>query len=344
MEQGTVYVGLDYHQHSVQVCVVDGAGRVLRNRAVGNSVLEVGQAVSGLGTIGRVTIEACCGSADLAEQLRHEAGWPVELAHPGFVNRMKSNPDKSDYTDARMLAELGRAGFVPPVWLAPAAIRELRHLVGYRQQLVNERRAIKTRLLSVLREHRVQHPVQTRRWSNAWMSWVRVVEGVGEHGRWIIDRHLSHLARLREEIAAVEDRLTEATTDDAVVKKLRAQPGIGPVTAWMMRAQIGWFDRFRTGKQLARYCGLSPRNASSGKRQADAGLIRAGDPYLKAVLIEAAHRLARLDGHWKSLALKLRAKGKPGSLVAAAIANRWVRKLYHEMKELRAPGEVSAAA
>lgn len=344
MEQGTVYVGLDYHQDSVQVCVVDGAGRVLRNKSVPNSVLDVGGAVRGLGAVGRVTMEACCGSADLAEQLRREAKWPVELAHPGFVNRMKSNPDKSDYTDARMLAELGRAGFVPPVWLPPAPIRELRSLTAYRQQLVNEKRATKARLLSVLREHRVQHPAQVRRWTKGWMTWVKTVEGVGEHGRWIIDRHLAHLERLREDIRIAEARLTEATRDDPVVNKLKEQPGVGVVTAWMMRAQIGWFDRFKTGKQLARYCGLSPRNASSGKKQGDGGMIRAGDPALKAVLVEAGHRLARLDEHWRSLADKLRKKGKPGSVVVVAIANRWVRKLYHEMKEFRAPEEVTAAA
>lgn len=342
MEQGTVYVGLDYHQQSVQVCVVDAAGRVLRNKSVGNSVQEVVGVARGLGALGRVTMEACCGSADLAEALRQEAGWPVELAHPGFVNRMKSNPDKTDYGDARMLAELGRAGFVPPVWLAPASIRELRTLVAYRQQLVNEKRAIKTRLLAVLREHRVEQPL-IRRWTRAWMIWIRTAEGAGEHGRWIIDRHLEALTRLQEDIRAVERRLTQATADDAVVAKLLEQPGVGPVTVWMLRAQIGWFDRFKTGKQLARYCGLSPRNASSGKKQTDAGLIRAGDPYLKAVLIEAAHRLVRLDEHWKSLAMRLRKKGKPGSVVAAAIANRWVRKLYHQMKELKAP-EVTAAA
>lgn len=344
MEPGTVSVGLDYHQHSVQVCVLDAAGRVLRNRSVGNSVAEVGGVVRGLGTIGRVTIEACCGSADLAEALRREVRWPVELAHPGFVNRMKSNPDKSDYTDARMLAELGRAGFVPRVWLPPAPIRELRSLVGYRQQLVNEKRATKARLLAVLREHRVQHPQQIRRWTRAWMTWVRTVPGVGEQGRWVIDRHLLGLERLVEDIRVAEQRLAEATRDDPVVHKLLEQPGIGKVTAWMMRAHIGWFDRFKTGKQLARYCGLSPRNASSGKRQGDGGMIRAGDPYLKAVLIEAAHRLVRLDEHWKSLATRLKKKGKPGSVVAVAIANRWIRKLYHEMKGLRAPGEVTAAA
>src|SRR5581483_12423269 len=50
-------------------------------------------------------------------------------------------------------------------------------------------------------------------------------------------------------------------------------------------------------------CGVTPRNASSGARQADAGLIRAGNPELRTGLVELAHRLIRgLDPHWAKLA------------------------------------------
>ena len=336
--ENQVYVGLDYHPSSIQVCVVDGAGRILRNTSVPNTVADVGRAVSGLGPVGAVTIEACCGAADLAEALRREAGWPVELAHAGYVHRMKGNPDKSDYGDARLLAELGRTGFVPRVWLAPRPIRELRALVGYRQQLAHERRAVKVRILALLREQRVRPEEPLRRWTLAWMGWLRREAALSAQARWIVERHLERLETLDEDIQAVEERLAEATADDPVVARLRAQPGIGPVTAWVMRAQIGWFDRFRSGKQLARYCGVSPCNASSGPRQADAGTIRAGDPILKAALVEAGHRLGRLDGRWKGLAAKLRRKGKPGSVVAMAIANRWVRWLYHRMREVSETG------
>ena len=115
METVPVYVGLDYHQQSIQVCVVNAAGRVVRNRSVGNSLLEVTGVAAGCGTVAGATVEACCGSADLAERLEQEAGWPVVLAHPGYVSRMKHNPDKTDLTDARVLAELCRTGFVPRV-------------------------------------------------------------------------------------------------------------------------------------------------------------------------------------------------------------------------------------
>jgi transposase len=331
MERG-VYVGLDYHQHSVQVCVLDAAGNVRRNRAVGNSVMEVA-AVVGADPVAGASIEACSGAADLAEALRAGPGWPVELAHAGYVHRLKGSPDKTDFSDARLLADLTRTGYVPRVWLAPLAVRELRALVRYRQQLVNERRGAKVRLLAVLREQRVPQPATLPRWGKGWLAWLENAPGLGPQARWIVDRHRRALARLAAELKEAEARLKEATRGDAVVARLLTMPGVGPVTAWMLRAHVADFSRFRSGKQLARYCGLSPRNASSGRRVADAGVIRAGDPYLKATLIEAGHRLGRCEERWKKMAAGLRRAGKPGGVVAVAVANRWLRWLHHQMKD-----------
>ncbi len=110
---------------------------------------------------------------------------------------------------------------------------------------------------------------------------------------------------------------------------------VGPVTDWTIRAEIGRFDRFRNGKQLARFCGLSPRNASSGTRQADAGLIKAGNRQLRATLMEAAHRLIRFDPYWIDFANTLLSRGKPKCVVVAAVANRWMRWLFHQMQPER---------
>jgi transposase len=81
---------------------------------------------------------------------------------------------------------------------------------------------------------------------------------------------------------------------------------------------------------------LSPRNASSGARQADAGLIKASNPLLRAVLIEVAHRLPRQNVRWAKFRGRMRQAGKKGSVIAAAIGNRWVRWLYHQMKAVAA--------
>lgn len=335
METVPVYVGLDYHRRSVQVCVVDAGGRVLSNRKCGNSIAEIVGQVPQSCRAERVAVESCCGAADLAEDLRDGPGWPVTLAHPGYVSRMKHNPDKSDYSDARMLAELSRAGFIPPVWLAPAWIRELRMLVRLRADLMQRVRSIKTRILGVLRSERIDEPAKPGRWTHGWTDWLRGA-AVSTGGRFVIDMHLSEWAELMKRVRKTETELSARTSKDVVVAALLEYPGVGKVTAWSMRALIGDFSRFRSGKQLARFCALTPRNASSGERVADSGLIRAGDPLLKCVLIESAHRLRRWDPRWAALAKSMQDRGKPSSVVVAAIANRWVRWLFHQIKEIPA--------
>jgi len=326
-----VCVGLDYHQAAVQVCVVDEAGSVLVNRSCRNDWLAIQSLAEAHGQVKGVAIEACTGAADLAEELALHAGWSVDLAHPGYVRRMKQSPDKTDWSDARVLADLERVGYLPRVWLAPLEVRELRRVVRYRQQLVNERRNIKLRVSALLRDQRIDGP-RARRWTQAWTAWLRETTAVSPQSRWILDRHLKHLAAVIGEIEEVEAHLAEMTADDVMVNHLLKYKGIGPVTAWTIRAEIGQFDRFRSGKQVSRFCGLSPCNASSGQRQADAGLIKAGNRQLRATLMEAAHRLMRQEPRWMALAQSLERRGKPRCLVVAAVGNRWVRWLYHQLQ------------
>ncbi len=77
----------------------------------GNSWQAVVEAVKPHGMVARAAIESCSGAADFAEELICHAEWNVDLAHPGYVSRMRLNPDKTDYSDARMLADLERVGY-----------------------------------------------------------------------------------------------------------------------------------------------------------------------------------------------------------------------------------------
>jgi transposase len=330
MNSVEVYIGLDYHTDGVQVCVMNGAGATLGNRMCVNDAAAIRGFGEGFGRVRGAAVEACSGSADLAEELVQRHGWDVSLAHPGYVAALKSSPDKHDKGDAHTLADLRRLGYLPQVWLAPRPVRELRSLVRYRQQLVDERRATKLRLTALLRERRLSGPAA--RWTKAWLTWLEHSAALGEHGNWIRDRHLENLRRLAKDIRAVEERLHDATRNDRIVARLLDQPGIGDVTAWTLRAEIADFARFRSGKQLARFCGLTPCNASSGSRSADAGLIRAARPQLRATLIELGHRLRRTVPRWQTLSRRLKAAGKPGGVIAAAVANRYMRKLFHEMR------------
>lgn len=342
-----VFVGLDYHQDSVQVCVVDGDGRTLLNRSVANELAEIERAATRHGQPRRMAIEACCGAADLAERLSVERGLPIQLAHPGYVNRLKRSPDKTDLGDAQLLADLTRVNYLPAVWLAPRNIRELRRVMRHRCQLVRRRKDVKLRIRGLLRENRIERP-QGRAWTRAWLAWLAGEAPLSESDRWIVDDCLAEISSLTTRIQAVEKRIRLLINNDPIVARLLTLPGVGLVTAATLRAEVGRFERFDTGKQLARFCGVTPRNASSGARQADAGLIRAGNGELRTVLVELAHRLIRgLDPRWTKLALGMLRRGKPKNVVVAAVANRWVRWLHHELRreaEASAPARQKGAA
>ncbi|MEM8946916.1 MAG: IS110 family transposase [Planctomycetota bacterium] len=302
------------------------------NRSVENDSAVIERVATRHGRPARVAVEACCGSADLADELATRRGMPVELAHPGYVARLKRSPDKTDLGDAQLLADLARVNYLPKVWLAPQAIRQLRRLMRHRTQLVRRRTHVKLRIRALLRENRLKGPT-IRAWTKAWLTWLTETTELTDSDRWILDDQLVELQTLGERISQVEKRITAATANDPVVSKLLTLPGVGLITATTLRAQVGNFGRFDTGKQLARFCGVTPRNASSGARQADAGLIRAGNPDLRCVLIEQGHRLIRLkDTRWPSLAAKMLNQGKPRNVVVVALANRWVRWLHHELR------------
>jgi transposase len=337
MKSVTRFVGLDYHQESVQVCVIDDAGKMLANRSVENrwqaivAVLEDTLGEGDEAVIVKASIESCSGAAHLAEELIERAGWAVTLAHPGLVNRMKQNPDKSDKTDAFVLADLMRLGYLPRVWLAPEEIRQLRSLVRFRAQKVKQQTQVKLRLRALLREHRLRAPEGMHAWTKAWFQWLKSLD-LDETSAYLRGEYLAELAQLQEKIREVEKRLHKQTSGDAVVARLLTIEGIGPVTAITMRAEIARFERFDSGKQLARYCGVTPRNASSGQKQADAGLIKAGNPGLRIVLVQAAQRLMNFSPHWQAFSARLKKKGKPHNVIVAAVANRWLRWLYHQMQ------------
>lgn len=248
MNRVTVFVGLDYHQDSVQVCVMDREGSMLANRRCANSWDVIRGIVERYGGKVRAAIEACSGAAELAEELVSRAGWSVDLAHPGYVARLKQSPDKTDFADARVLADLERVGYLPQVWLAPFVIRELRRLVRFRQQLAAQRRNCKLRIRALLRDGRVKPPAG-RAWTVTWMQWLQATEEVSEQTRWILDRQLAQLAYFAREISAVERRLNALTADDPVVQKLLSLAGVGPITAVTLRAEIGASIGFATASK-----------------------------------------------------------------------------------------------
>jgi len=65
-------------------------------------------------------------------------------------------------------------------------------------------------------------------------------------------------------------------------------------------------------------------------------LIHAGEPLLTTVLIEAARRLRRYEPRWRELSASMAARRKAAGAIVGAVANRWLRGLFHQLKQVPA--------
>ena len=128
MDNGTRWVGIDLHRRRSQLAVIDEHGELELSRRIVNdreTFLEL------LGDPERthVALEATYGLEWLAELLE-EAGYDLHLAHPLRTRAIAAARVKTDVIDAKTLAHLLRAGFLPEAYVAPRELRDLREAVA----------------------------------------------------------------------------------------------------------------------------------------------------------------------------------------------------------------------
>jgi transposase len=96
------------------------------------------------------------------------------------------------------------------------------------------------------------------------------------------------VGELETRIRAVERQLEDIASHSPIVGRLRTIPGIGLLTATALVAFVGDVERFRSGRHLASYLGLTPRESSSGLQRRLGRISKRGDPYLRMLLIHGA--------------------------------------------------------
>ena len=95
---------------------------------------------------------------------------------------------------------------------------------------------------------------------------------------------LGHIEGLQGAIAASAAQIMATAEPDAVMRRLATIPGVGGLTAHAIVTAIGAGRQFRTARDFAAWCGLTPReHASAGKRR-DKGISRQGDIRLAQTL------------------------------------------------------------
>jgi transposase len=137
-----------------------------------------------------------------------------------------------------------------------------------------------------------------------------------------------HLRALEERTAEVDRRLAAAARDGGACERLAGVPGIGPVIATALAATVGDARAFTSGRHLAAWLGLVPRQRSSGGKERLLGISKRGDGYLRKQLMHGARALVKVSkgregGLWAWVDALL--GRRPYNVVVAAVANKLAR-------------------
>ncbi len=114
-------------------------------------------------------------------------------------------------------------------------------------------------------------------------------------------------------------------------RRLETIPGIGPITASALAATVTDASLFKSGRQLAAWIGLVPRQNLSGGKDRLVRISKQGDPYLRRLLVVGAHAVLRFSGKAKTLPTRWAAEllvKKPYNVVAVALANKMARIVW----------------
>jgi transposase len=144
---------------------------------------------------------------------------------------------------------------------------------------------------------------------------------------------MAEAGELEERSGQVEKQLKALSKTVPLVEQLEEIPGIGLMNATAFSAMVGDFRRFRSGRKFASSLGLTPKESSSGKRRWLGSISKAGDPYLRTLLVGgarsmllAAHRTKR-PHRLQAWALEVE-KRRGRNRAAVAVANKLARIIW----------------
>jgi transposase len=107
------------------------------------------------------------------------------------------------------------------------------------------------------------------------------------------------------------------------------------VRAAQYAAALGPLSRWPSAAQVYRASGLTPRQYESAGRRRDGGISREGSVQLRRALIDLGMGLWQKDPPARAYAARLRARGKPGGIIACALAHRANRIAFAMVRDQR---------
>ena len=360
--------GVDVHKATVVAClIVPGAqGRPTKEvRTFGTMTVDLLQLVDWLVAAGctHVAMESTGSYWKPIYNLLEGVIDEVVVVNAAHIKQVPGR--KTDVKDAEWIADLLRHGLLRASFIPDRPQRELRELTRYRTALVRERSAEVSRVQKVLEGANIKLAVvakditgvsgrdmvaallagRTDAATMAQFARGRMREKIPQlekalmgrfaaHQRFLVAQQLAHIDFLDDLIARVSAEVAERVGPfEALIALLDTITGIGRLTAEVVVAEIGVdMTRFPSAAHLCSWAGVVPgNNESAGKRRG--GKIRKGSPWLRAVLVEAAHAAGRTKTSYLGAQYRRLVARKGRKRAAVAVAHSILTIIYHVLSD-----------
>jgi transposase len=322
-------IGLDIAKSVFQIHGVDVDGTVvIRKRISRAKVLELFGALSPC----LIGIEACPSAHHWSRQLQ-AIGHTVRLMPPSYVKAYLKR-SKNDANDAAAICE---AVTRPSMRFVPIKSEQQQSglmLHRSRQLLVRQR----TMLSNAIRGHMAELGMISAKGRNGTAALIEIIakaedDRIPAAARFSLEVLARQYAALAAEIGSIDKHIHAWHRSCEESQRLEEIPGIGPIVATALIAEVGDWKAFSSGRNLAAWIGLVPKQHSTGGKERLGGISKQGNRYLRWLLVAGAMaviRYARQHGTKRMWLARLMER-RPTKVAAVALANKIARMAWAMM-------------
>ena len=264
------YIGMDVHQASICVAVMDARGKLIMESILETKAATILEFLEGLRGSLSVTFEEGTSAAWLHDLLKPHVSHLV-VCDPR-KNALLQDGSKSDRIDARKLAELLRGNQLSPVYHGENGVRTLKELARSYLTISQDLVRVMVRVKALYRSWAIAcsgKQVYALRYRSLWL------DKIGEAGvRRRAEFYYQQLDMLRSLRQEVRRELLRESARHQATQRLRQIPSIGPIRAALLIALLQTPHRFRTKRQLWAYSGFGIETQDSGEHRYVDGELR----------------------------------------------------------------------